>query len=101
MLSNQLSIIIPPLYRLSVGSRLSSYIDNELSNLSFLTSSLDTPPCYLVTTSLIALTAPQRSQREIATPDGDSGSYQLPSRQLELSVRPFARLHPQLRISGP
>ena len=49
-------------------------------------SSLDTPACHLVTTSLIALTAPQRSQREIATPDGDSGSYQLPSHQLELPV---------------
>jgi hypothetical protein len=49
------------------------------------TSSLDTPACHLVTTSLIALTAPQRSQREI-TPDGDSGSYQLPSHQLELPV---------------
>jgi hypothetical protein len=47
-------------------------------------SSLDTPACHLVTTSLLALTAPQRSQREIATPDGDSGSYQLPSHQLEL-----------------
>ena len=49
-------------------------------------SSLDTPACHLVTTSLLALTAPQRSQREIATPDGDSGSYQLPSHQLELPV---------------
>ena len=47
-------------------------------------SSLDT--CHLVITSPIALTAPQRSQREIATPDGDSGSYQLPSHQLELPV---------------
>jgi hypothetical protein len=49
-------------------------------------SSLDTPACHLVTTSLLALTAPQRSQREIATPDSDSGSYQLPSRQLELPI---------------
>jgi hypothetical protein len=32
-------------------------------------SSLDTPACHLVTTSLITLTALQRSQREIATPD--------------------------------
>jgi hypothetical protein len=49
-------------------------------------SSLDTPACNLVTTSLLALTAPQCSQREIATPDGDSGSHQLPSHQLELPI---------------
>ena len=49
-------------------------------------SSLDTPACHLVTTSSITLTAPQRSQREVATLDSDSGSYQLPSRQLELPV---------------
>jgi len=49
-------------------------------------SSLDTPACRLATTSLITLTASQRSQREIATPDGDSGSYQLPPHQLELPV---------------
>ena len=49
-------------------------------------SSLDMPACHLVTTSLLALTAPQRSQRGIATPDGDSRSYQLPSHQLELPV---------------
>jgi hypothetical protein len=40
------------------------------------TSSLDTPACHLAITSSIALTAPQRSQREIATPDDDSESYQ-------------------------
>jgi hypothetical protein len=49
-------------------------------------SSLDTPACHLASTSLIALTAPQRSQTEIATPDDDSGSYQFPSHQLELPV---------------
>jgi hypothetical protein len=49
-------------------------------------SSLDTPACQLATISPIALTAPQRSQREIASPDGDSGSYQFPSHQLELPV---------------
>jgi hypothetical protein len=43
-------------------------------------SSLDTPACHLVTTLLLTLTAPQRSQREITT----LGSYQLPSYQLEL-----------------
>jgi hypothetical protein len=46
-----------------------------------------TPPaCQLATITPIALTVPQRSQREIASPDGDSGSYQFPSHQLELSV---------------
>jgi len=45
-------------------------------------SSLDTPVYHLTTSSLIALTAPQRSQREIAAPDDDSGSY-----QFELSHR--------------
>jgi hypothetical protein len=45
-------------------------------------SSLDTP----ATSSLITLTASQHSQREIAAPDDDSGSYQLPSHQLELLV---------------
>jgi hypothetical protein len=49
-------------------------------------SSLDTPACHPATTSLIALTASQCSQREIATPDDDSGSYQFPSHQLELPV---------------
>jgi hypothetical protein len=49
-------------------------------------SSLDTPARQLATTSPIALTASQRSQREIATPDSDSGSYQFPSHQLELPV---------------
>ena len=49
-------------------------------------NSLDTPACYLATTSPIALTASQRSQREIATPDDDLGSYQFPSHQLELPV---------------
>jgi hypothetical protein len=49
-------------------------------------SSLDTPACHLASMSPIALTAPQRSQREIATPDGESGSHQLPSHQLELPV---------------
>ena len=49
-------------------------------------SSLDTPACHLASMSPIALTAPQRSQREIASPDGESGSHQLPSHQLELPV---------------
>jgi hypothetical protein len=49
-------------------------------------SSLDTPVYHLTTSSLIALTAPQRSQREIAASDDDSGSYQFPSHQLELPV---------------
>ena len=49
-------------------------------------SSPDTPVYHLTTSSLIALTAPQRSQREIAAPDDDSGSYQFPSHQLELPV---------------
>jgi hypothetical protein len=49
-------------------------------------SSLDTPACHLATTSPIALTAPQCSQREIATPDDDFGIYQFPSHQLELPV---------------
>jgi hypothetical protein len=40
-------------------------------------SSLDTPAYHLVTSSLITLTASQHSQREIAAPDDDSGSYQL------------------------
>jgi hypothetical protein len=40
-------------------------------------SSLDTPACQLATITPIALTVPQRSQREITSPDGDSGSYQL------------------------
>jgi hypothetical protein len=50
------------------------------------TSSLDTPACHLATTSPIALTAPQRSQREIATLDDDLGSYQFSSHQLELPI---------------
>jgi hypothetical protein len=49
-------------------------------------SSLDTPTYQLTTISPIALTAPQRSQREIANPDGNSGSYPFPSHQLELPV---------------
>ena len=49
-------------------------------------SSLDTPAYHLTTSSLITLTAPQRSQREIAAPDDDSESYQFPSHQLELPV---------------
>jgi hypothetical protein len=49
-------------------------------------NSLDTPARYLATMSPIALTASQRSQREIATPDDDLGSYQFPSHQLELPV---------------
>jgi len=49
-------------------------------------SSLDTPACHLATISPIALTALQRSQREIATPYDDSGSYQFPSHQLELPI---------------
>ena len=36
--------------------------------------------------SSIALTAPRHSQKEIATADDDSGSYQFPSRQLQLPV---------------
>ena len=36
--------------------------------------SLDTPACHLATTSPIALTVPQRSQREIAAPDDDLGA---------------------------
>ena len=49
-------------------------------------SSLDTPVYHLVTTPLLVLTVPQRSQREIATLDGDSGSHQLLSHQLELPI---------------
>jgi hypothetical protein len=49
-------------------------------------SSLDTPVYHLTTSSLIALTAPQRSQREIAAPDDDSGSYQFPSHQSIVSI---------------
>jgi hypothetical protein len=49
-------------------------------------SSLDTPTYRLAIISPIALPAPQRSQREIATPDDDSESYQFPSYQLELPV---------------
>jgi hypothetical protein len=49
-------------------------------------SSLDTLACRLVTILPITLTVPQRSQREIATPDDDSGSYQFPSHQLKLPV---------------
>jgi hypothetical protein len=45
-----------------------------------------TPTCHLTTMSPIALTAPQRSQREIATPDDDLGGYQFPSHQLELPI---------------
>jgi hypothetical protein len=37
-------------------------------------SSLDTPACQLATTSPIALTEPQRSQREIAPPDVTQGA---------------------------
>jgi hypothetical protein len=48
--------------------------------------SLDTPTCHLATTSPTALTAPRRSQREIATLDDDSGSYQFLSHQLELPI---------------
>jgi hypothetical protein len=49
-------------------------------------SSLDTPTYHLAIISPIALPAPQCSQREIATPDDDSGSHQFPSHQLELPV---------------
>jgi hypothetical protein len=49
-------------------------------------SSLDTPACDLAAASPIILTAPQRSQREIAAPDDDSESYQSLSHQLELPV---------------
>ena len=49
-------------------------------------SSLDTPARRLATMSPIALTASQHFQREIATPDDDSGNYQFPSHQLELLV---------------
>jgi hypothetical protein len=49
-------------------------------------SRLDTPTYGLAIISPIALPAPQRSQREIATPDNDSGSYQFPSHQLELPI---------------
>jgi hypothetical protein len=45
-----------------------------------------TPTCHLTAMSPIALTAPQRSQREIATPDDDLGGYQFPSHQLELPI---------------
>src|SRR5256714_9776891 len=64
-------------------------------------SSPDTPVYHLTTSSLIALTAPQRSQREIATPDGDSGSYQFPSHQLELPVVLAQDSIARYRISGP
>jgi hypothetical protein len=47
---------------------------------------LDTPACHLATMSPTALTAPQCSQRKIATPHDDLGSYQFPSHQLELPV---------------
>jgi hypothetical protein len=40
---------------------------------------------HLTTSSPIALTAPQRSQREITAPDDDSESHQFPS-QLKLPV---------------
>jgi hypothetical protein len=43
-------------------------------------SSLDTP----ATASPIALTAPRRSQREIAVSDDDVESYQLPSHQFDV-----------------
>ena len=49
-------------------------------------SSLDTFACHLATTLLVVLTASQRSQREIAISDNDSGSYQFPSHQVKLSV---------------
>ena len=50
------------------------------------TGSLDTHACDLSAASPIALTAPQRSQRETAVSDDNVESYQLPSRQLELPV---------------
>jgi hypothetical protein len=43
-------------------------------------SSLDTP----ATASPVALTAPRRSQREIAVSDDDVESYQLPSHQFDV-----------------
>jgi hypothetical protein len=49
-------------------------------------SSLDTPASDLATASPIALTAPQRSQRETTVSDDDVESYQLPSHQFEVPV---------------
>ena len=49
-------------------------------------SSLDTPTYHLATTLPMALTAPQRSQRETAVSDDNVESHQLPSHQLELHV---------------
>jgi len=49
-------------------------------------SSLDTPASDLATASLIALTAPRRSQRETAVSDDDVESYQLPSHQFKVPV---------------
>ena len=49
-------------------------------------SSLDTLASDLATASLIALTAPRRSQRETAVSDDNVESYQLPSHQFEVPV---------------
>jgi hypothetical protein len=47
-------------------------------------SSLDTPAYHLATSSLITLTASQRSQREIAAPDDDS---ELPNVVTKMTVQ--------------
>jgi len=49
-------------------------------------SSLDTPASDVASASLIALTAPCRSQRETAVSDDDVESYQLPLHQFEVPV---------------